>query len=648
MPIKSSCEARSQGREIAGLGPWLAELARPVILTLHPPGGPGAALGDGDDMLVRLTAAAALGPDWLDVDWRLAERAPHLRGRIGRVLSRHGQELPPDAAAARQSFEELRTAAMPGDRLKWVFHAEHAEEALDRCQALWSLPAGTGGQTGCGMGPGGMATRVLAWARHGAWWYNAPQPFDGMLGAAPGQFTLRASRIVAPARPEDVRGWQAVVGSDVAHSLSPWVQGAAHRAGETGIAYVPLVARDFARLRGAIEPLEPGGLAVTMPFKSAALTAARTGDADSRAAGACNTLRRAADGWHAFNTDVRAVAALLEERGAEAPPGPAWVHGAGGAARAAALALREHGREVRILARRREAAAALAKELGLPGSGDGAPPGILVNATPLGRGGRGIPFSPTALAARPLVIDALYAPAESPLVQSARMAGCPVAHGGDWFLAQAWLQYGILGGVGGPSARQAMEAALADGLPAAPTWPGRTIVLMGLRAAGKTTLGRALAGRLGLEFLDLDEELARRAGREHAGDVLAERGLAAFRDLEAVCLADLLGPDPARPRVLALGGGAVERPENRDRLARFGFCLWLDADPASLVARLAADPAPRPALTDSGSPLDEVLRLHDRRAGHFRELAHLGIGTDRAIDLESLASRVASLAAIHP
>ncbi|MEZ5975555.1 MAG: type I 3-dehydroquinate dehydratase [Planctomycetota bacterium] len=231
--------------EIAGLGPWLAGLARPVILTLHPPGGPGAALGDGEDVLVRLTAAAALGPDWLDVDWRLAERAPSAAHRAG-VLSRHGQELPPDAAAARQSFEELRTAAMPGDRLKWVFHGEHAEEALDRCQALWSLPAGTGGQTVFCMGPGGMATRVLAWARHGRGGTTRRSP-----GRSPGLRRVNSpcGRVgsVAPARPG--RRARLAAGGGQRRGAFAVALGAGRGppGGETGIAYVPLVARDFAR-----------------------------------------------------------------------------------------------------------------------------------------------------------------------------------------------------------------------------------------------------------------------------------------------------------------------------------------------------------------------------------------------------------------
>jgi shikimate kinase len=150
----------------------------------------------------------------------------------------------------------------------------------------------------------------------------------------------------------------------------------------------------------------------------------------------------------------------------------------------------------------------------------------------------------------------------------------------------------------------------------------RGLALVGSRAAGKTTVGRLLAERLGWSFLDADRELEARAGRTVAA-LFAERGESAFRDLEEQVLGDLT----ARPRlVLATGGGAVLRATNREALRRFGFVAWLDAPAHILADRLRADPTERPALTAAGT-LAEVADVLAARAPLYRSVADAVIDT---------------------
>jgi len=85
------------------------------------------------------------------------------------------------------------------------------------------------------------------------------------------------------------------------------------------------------------------------------------------------------------------------------------------------------------------------------------------------------------------------------------------------------------------------------------------LILIGYRATGKTTLARLLAGRLGWEWIDADVEIERRAGKSIA-EIFADDGQTAFRDLEAEVIADLCKKERL---VLAAGGGAPLRPENR-------------------------------------------------------------------------------------
>lgn len=170
------------------------------------------------------------------------------------------------------------------------------------------------------------------------------------------------------------------------------------------------------------------------------------------------------------------------------------------------------------------------------------------------------------------------------------------------------------------------------------------IVLLGLRASGKTSVGRKLADRLGLPFLDLDEELPRAARRAgvcvaSAGELLATRGEREFRALEADCLRRILEPGPRL--VLASGGGVVERADNRAWLARAARCVLLRATPEVLAARRALDPTSRPALLGSDARTEAEL-LWRRRAAHYRALAEFELESGEEAP-EVLARRLEEL-----
>lgn len=110
----------------------------------------------------------------------------------------------------------------------------------------------------------------------------------------------------------------------------------------------------------------------------------------------------------------------------------------------------------------------------------------------------------------------------------------------------------------------------------------RTVVLVGLMGAGKTTVGRRLATRLGLPFIDADAEIEVAAGCS-INDVFDYHGEEAFRDGERRVIARLL----ARPaHVLATGGGAYMDPETRIRIREKCISIWLRADMATLLKRV--------------------------------------------------------------
>jgi shikimate kinase len=113
--------------------------------------------------------------------------------------------------------------------------------------------------------------------------------------------------------------------------------------------------------------------------------------------------------------------------------------------------------------------------------------------------------------------------------------------------------------------------------------PARSLVLVGLMGAGKTTIGRRLAERLVLPFIDADDEIEKAAGCS-IEEIFAERGEAAFRDGEQRVIARLLeGP----VHVQATGGGAFMNPETRGRIRDRGLSIWLRADLEVLYERVS-------------------------------------------------------------
>lgn len=111
----------------------------------------------------------------------------------------------------------------------------------------------------------------------------------------------------------------------------------------------------------------------------------------------------------------------------------------------------------------------------------------------------------------------------------------------------------------------------------------RSIVLVGLMGAGKSTVGRRLAHRLKLPFLDADSEIEAAAGMS-ISDIFATYGEAHFRDGEVRVIRRLL----SQPRhVLATGGGAFMRSETRQAIAENGISVWLRADLDTLVKRVS-------------------------------------------------------------
>ncbi len=151
----------------------------------------------------------------------------------------------------------------------------------------------------------------------------------------------------------------------------------------------------------------------------------------------------------------------------------------------------------------------------------------------------------------------------------------------------------------------------------------RNLVLIGGRACGKTSVGRALAQVLQRPFVDLDEVLAIEAGRSIA-DIVAQEGWPGFRRREKALVARCAA---LHGQVLATGGGVVLDPENVTILREQGLVIWLTADPATLTQRLRQDQKTqesRPSLTGA-DPEAEMARVLAERQPLYRAAAHVAL-----------------------
>jgi shikimate kinase len=151
----------------------------------------------------------------------------------------------------------------------------------------------------------------------------------------------------------------------------------------------------------------------------------------------------------------------------------------------------------------------------------------------------------------------------------------------------------------------------------------RTVALVGMMGAGKSSLGRRLAGRLDVMFRDADTEIETAAGCS-INEIFARYGEPAFRDGERKVIARLLG---IPPHILATGGGAFADNDTRQRIKEQAVSIWINVPLELLIERVGRRDT-RPMLKD-GDPVEIMTRL-------YREREPLYAQADITIDSEDV------------
>jgi 3-dehydroquinate dehydratase/shikimate dehydrogenase len=313
------------------------------------------------------------------------------------------------------------------------------------------------------MGEIGLAGRVLSLREGSVLGYAAVEQTTG-----PGQLSLdtmehlyNAERMTRRTRV------YSVIGNPIGHSLSPLLHNTAFHARKFDAVFVPFLVQSLLDFLSVIKPFGISGFGVTIPHKENILR--HLDDCDPLAAriGAVNTVVvRSGGRLYGYNTDYVGVLRSLE-RSMRLRGSRVLLFGAGGAARAAAFALAQAGSIVCIAARRPDRARALARAVGAHAVPRGALRreffDAIVNCTPVGMHPRGgSPLAGHELNTR-IVMDMVYRPRMTELLQRAHRKGIETISGVEMFLAQGFAQYEIWTGERAPEAamRGAILATLA-------------------------------------------------------------------------------------------------------------------------------------------------------------------------------------------
>lgn len=303
------------------------------------------------------------------------------------------------------------------------------------------------------------------------------------------------------------------------------------------------------------------GLNVTIPYKKDAAGFCDEMSEAAKRIGCVNTVVRRADGTlFGDNTDYFGFSYMAQQAGISFAGKKTLVLGSGGASLTARTVAADMGaREVVVISRTGDNNY---ENIGVHADAD-----IIVNCTPVGmfpnNGARIVDLDMFPRLTG--VLDMIYNPARTPLILDADKRGIKCANGLSMLVAQAAksAEYFRVNENVKPDIQKIVNEISAR---------QKNIVLVGMPACGKSTIGRQLARDLGRRFIDTDEMIVERAGKT-IPQIFAEDGEARFRDIEAECVCEA---GRGAGAVIATGGGAILRRENREALKGNSTVVFLE------------------------------------------------------------------------
>ncbi len=359
------------------------------------------------------------------------------------------------------------------------------------------------------------------------------------------------------------------------------------------------------------------GINVTIPYKEAVIPYLDEIDGPAKEIGAINTVINREGRLYGYNTDFYGMTRLFEHAGIDASGKRAAILGSGGTSKTAYVVLKSLGADeiIRVSRSGRDGAITYEELYNSYSDVD-----IIVNTTPVGMYPN---IFDSALDLSKFdrlsgVIDAVYNPISTPLVQNARARGI-AAEGGLYMLVGQALRASEL--FTDTSCPSYMLDVIFDAVKA----EKENIVLIGMPASGKSTVGRILADKLGCDFVDTDELIVERI-KISIKDYFEGYGEESFRRVESEVIRDIAGKGSL---VIATGGGAVLREENVSALKYNGVLYFIDRPLEKLIPTDS-----RPLSSDRAS----IEKRYKERYSIYCDCCDMRIDADG--DAESVADKI--------
>lgn len=436
-----------------------------------------------------------------------------------------------------------------------------------------------------------------------------------------------------------------LVGNPIEHTLSPLIHNGISEKMKISSVYVPFKVESKGlcdAIKGAYE-LNILGMNVTVPHKNQVMEGLVEIDDAARKIGAVNTLVRVENkgGYKGYNTDMLGLQRQIQEDGIILEGKTVVILGAGGAAKAVVyMCLLEGATKIYLLNRTVEKAEQIAKDM----NSDLIIPMALseynsIVETEL------VVFQATSIGLSPNVedvvleddsfykkvligVDLIYNPADTKFMKLVRKQGGQAYNALKMLLYQAVIAYELWHDCKVP--QNLIEDIYVD--LKRQVYPKDNIVLIGFMGSGKTTVGKALAKRLHMDFLDTDEYIEKQAGKR-ISDIFKEDGEDYFRTLETNTLIYLR--DHVKNTVFSTGGGMPLREENARLLKEIGKVYYLTAANQVIYERVKGGTS-RPLL-QCENPYEKICKLMKERKPLYERAADVMIDTN-SNDLEEVIS----------
>lgn len=346
------------------------------------------------------------------------------------------------------------------------------------------------------------------------------------------------------------------------------------------------------------------GINVTIPYKKSVMDYLDVISDDAKKIGAVNTVVNRDGKLYGYNTDFYGLKALLIHNGVSVRNKKVLILGSGGTSDTAynvvtGLNAKE---AIKVSRTKKDGFVTYDEAARLHSDAD-----VIINATPVGMypDDDGVPVNIGLFPSLSAVIDAIYHPLRTNLVSDAENRGIKACGGLYMLVAQAVYAAALF-------ENKKPDENLIDDVYGKILNDKRNIVLIGMPSSGKTTIGKALAARMGKRFADTDELIVGTTGKS-IPEIFEKEGEKVFREIEKKVICDIAVNDGT---VIATGGGVILDEKNVLALKRNGVIVYLDRKIDNLIA------------TDSrplSSNVDDLKKLYDKRKPLYEKYAEITI-----------------------